>query len=75
MNKNTQIEIIKEQLKETGCISRNWCLRNYISRLGAIIYDLKQEGYEFNGKNVKTEYGKDYVYYKVDKQEQLKVHP
>ena len=54
----TQIKKVEEQIKATGCVSRNWCLRNYISRLSAIIYDLKQEGYEFEEERQ----GGDYVY-------------
>ena len=54
----TQIKIVEEQIKLNGYISRNWCLRNYISRLSALIYDLKQEGYEFEEERV----GGDYVY-------------
>lgn len=56
--KKTQVLWVKSQLNIEGEISRNTCLRNYISRLGAIIHKLKDEGYEF-----KTERrGGDYVY-------------
>ena len=54
----TQLEKIREQLLKNGRISRNFCLRNYISRLGARIIDLKKEGFEFNAHNE----GGDYVY-------------
>jgi len=36
----TQIKIVEEQIKLNGYISRNWCLRNYISRLSALIVEL-----------------------------------
>lgn len=45
--KTTQIEIVRNQLREHGEVSRNWCLSQYISRLSAIILDLAHEGYEF----------------------------
>jgi hypothetical protein len=57
-----QEQFVIRQLRETGQISRNFCLDNYISRLGAIICDLKKEGYEFESGFVKTPNGKDYVY-------------
>jgi len=59
--KNQEQFVIKH-LREHGEISRNYCLQNYISRLGAIICDLKKEGYEFEAEFRKTTSGKDYVY-------------
>jgi len=59
----TQREIVINQLNETGKISRNWCLRNYISRLGAIACQLKKEGWSFATQNE----GGDYIYYTVRK--------
>lgn len=56
--KKTQREWVEQQLKEKGAISRNTCLRNYISRLGAIICDMKADGWEFETKTVDG----DYVY-------------
>lgn len=46
--RKTQIEWVKQQLQANGEISRNECLRNYISRLGAIICLLKALGYTFH---------------------------
>ena len=46
--KKYQIDIVKEQLALHGEISRNWCLRNYISRLSSIIQKLEEQGYTFN---------------------------
>ena len=60
--KKSQKDIVKDQLKLTGEVSRNWCLQHYITRLSAIIYDLKREGWEFKEGFIKTEHGKDYVY-------------
>ena len=58
----TQMEIIRDKLSEDGFISRNFCLQNFISRLGSRIYDLKQEGWEFKTKTVDTDRGHDYIY-------------
>ena len=58
MLNTTQEEFVINQLKEKGYITRNECLRNFISRLGAIMCKLKKEGYEFDTKTV----GGDYVY-------------
>jgi hypothetical protein len=58
----TQMSWIVSQLKKRGWISRNECLRRYISRLGARISDLKREGYQIVGEYKKTKFGMDYVY-------------
>lgn len=57
-HKVTQKDRVVKRLKDVGQITRNECLRNYISRLGAIICDLTKEGWSFDTKNVKG----DYVY-------------
>lgn len=62
MKNNTQMEWVLQQLRAKGYITRNECLRNYISRLGAIICDLNKEGYDITGENMHTEYGRDYIY-------------
>lgn len=62
MKNETQRKWVLEQLEEQGFITRNQCLRQYISRLGAIICDLRKEGYEFDCEYKKTDQGKDYVY-------------
>lgn len=51
MKNTTQENWVLEQLNTTGQIDRNTCLRNYISRLGAIIHDLKKKGYKFRTEN------------------------
>jgi hypothetical protein len=45
--KTSQKDIVEKQLKEYGEVSRNFCLKNYISRLSAIIQKLEEEGWEF----------------------------
>lgn len=47
-----------EQLEKDGEISRNQCLSNFISRLGAIACDLKAEGYDLTPERR----GNDYFY-------------
>ena len=69
--KHSQKEFVKNELKNNGFITRNKCLRNYISRLSAIIFVLRDEGFEFETKFVenKTAYGsteRDFVYYWVN---------
>lgn len=62
--KQSQVDIVKAELLEKGYVSRNWCLKKYITRLGAIIHRLnKDEAMEIKGRFVPYEHGKDYVYY------------
>lgn len=56
--KKTQIKIVDNQLNKYGYISRNWCLKRFISRLSDIIYKLKKQGYQFE---IERKYN-DYVY-------------
>ena len=57
---------VKDVLKSDGEISRNFALRNYVSRLGALICTLQKQGYEFETewRATRTPFGKkkDYVY-------------
>ena len=61
--KKTQLQKIKDALLKDGYVSRNWCLQNFITRLGARINDLKKEGYQIEGRFIATAYGKDYRYF------------
>ena len=70
MKNQTQENFVINELKKNGFISRNLCLQNYITRLGAIICDLKKEGFNFSSGYVKTGYlivGKDFVYHLENK--------
>ena len=58
----TQLDWIKRQLELYGFITRNQCLQNFISRLGAHIAELEKQGYKFQAGYVKTANGKDYKY-------------
>jgi len=69
----TQEQLIKRVLLTEGAISRNWCLSQYISRLGSRIFDLKKQGLNIEAKIVKNGNSKDYVYYLRREPEQLKI--
>ncbi len=56
--KKSQKNRVVGQLLANGYITRNQCLRNYISRLSAIIQVLEEEGWQFSTKDDKG----DYVY-------------
>jgi hypothetical protein len=58
----TQRRWVEEQLRLHGEITRNQCLTNYISRLGAIVCDLKASGWELEASRREG----DYVYKLVD---------
>lgn len=60
--KLTQEQIVINQLKQYGYVTRNWALQNYISRLGAIVCDLNKTGWEITGDWIRTANGKDYKY-------------
>ena len=62
MKKQTQEKIVIDQLLANGSVSRNWALANFISRLGAIIPDLKLQGFDFEASYLKNGKSKDYVY-------------
>lgn len=62
MKNTTQQSFVIEQLIVNGFITRNFCLRNYISRLGAIICDLRKKGFRFNPEYIDSYNGKDYIY-------------
>lgn len=48
-----QRAFVISQLRENGYISRNAAISNYITRLGAIVFDLRKSGWELKGKYVK----------------------
>lgn len=54
---------VLKHMRETGSVSRNWALQNYITRLSAIMLDLKNEGVAFEGKWKDN----DYLYHLLDK--------
>lgn len=64
MKKISQADWVKQQLKETGRITRNQCLNRFpaITRLSAIIQLLEVEGYQFNSKKEEN----DWTYELID---------
>jgi hypothetical protein len=60
--KKSQSQWVIEQLENNAQISRNQCLRRYISRLSAIIFNLKEKGWIINGYLNKTAKGTDFIY-------------
>ena len=54
--KPTQKQRIIKRLLEKGEISRNECLKVFISRLGAIICNLKNDGWDFETENRNGDY-------------------
>lgn len=65
----TQEQIVKDRIDEAGEVSRNWCLRHFITRLAAIISNLKAQGYIFETERREG----DYVYKKSDGQLKMKI--
>lgn len=57
--KQSQRDLILNQLTTYKVVSRNYALSNNITRLAAIINQLKKDGYDIEGQ----EEGSDYVYY------------
>ena len=68
--KESQFAFVADELLVEGFISRNFCLKHYISRLGAIICKLKQFGLDIEGK---YELDGDYIYYFTGPREQRKI--
>ena len=55
------------QFEKTGHVTRNQALRAFITRLAARINDLKEAGWEIDGKRMRTPSGVDYVYTLIKK--------
>lgn len=56
MKKLSQKDIVLKQMRQFGYVSRNWCLQRFISRLSAIMLDLKNEGINFETKEIDGDY-------------------
>ena len=59
--KKTQKQRVVDKLLRDGFVTRNECLRNYISRLSAIIQDLEEEGFEFKPYDFHGDYRYDMI--------------
>ena len=70
----SQEQYVVNELLKNGKISRNQCLQKYITRLGALIYIIKNKNpqWEISAKFEKINGGKDYVYYLNNKDEVYK---
>lgn len=67
----SQKQKILKILREQGEVSRNTALQMFITRLGAIINDLKKEGMNIEGHWDITERGRDYKYVLLDKPKKI----
>ena len=69
----SQENFVVNELLKNGKISRNQCLQKYITRLGALIYIIKNKNpdWEISAKFEKINGGKDYVYY-LDNRDEVK---
>ena len=63
----TKIQIIKDMLLAGQDVSNIWAVKNYILRLSSIIYDLRKDGMNIDGKFLfkKGQKSKEFIYYKV----------
>ena len=65
MDYESQELMVKNVLKQEKKITRNYCLRRFISRLSAIIFNLKEKGWEFSTRRIYLDPNKkswDFVY-------------
>lgn len=62
MKKKSQMDFVFSELTTKGRVTRNQCLRRYISRLAAYISVMRGMGYKIEGKSVRTKRGNDYEY-------------
>ncbi len=60
--KPTQRNWVEERLRDTKRVTRNEALGRFVSRLAAIIADMKRDGWVIEGDNLKSLVGNDYVY-------------
>lgn len=53
----TQLSIVIDYLQTTGEVSRNICIReHYLTRLGAVINNLKKKGWKFRTEDRNGDY-------------------
>jgi len=72
--KENQLEYVEKELRDVGFITRNQCLKEYITRLSAIIYKLNNSGYHIDTAKIptKTRWGKGYDFKYIVKYKPLK---
>lgn len=67
MKNISQQEWVLRELRTKGYVTRNECLGRFISRLSAIIFNLKEEGHTIKSETFKTVNGLDHKYILVEK--------
>ncbi len=66
--KQTQRTLLEKQILKDGYISRNWAIKNYITRLSAHIFDMKDSGWELKTVWDRSPYASDKdCYYFLDR--------
>lgn len=65
-DRKTQKERVKDRLADVGYVDNFWAIKNYILRLGAVIAELKREGYKFYTTWGEGSEKKNYHYYSAD---------
>jgi hypothetical protein len=63
--KKTQKQIVVEKIERDGYVDNFWAISNRMLRLGAIIADLKKDGYKFATGWGKDSQRKNYHYYSL----------
>ena len=66
MNEVTQKERVIEKLRTEGQVDNFWAFHNYILRLGAIIHDLREDGWSINGRYGSGKNSKNFIYTLVE---------
>lgn len=73
MKKLTQRQVVINKLREEGKVENFWAYHNYILRLGAIICDLRADGWEILGDYGEGRDKKNFVYTLVSEPEPKKL--
>jgi hypothetical protein len=61
---SSQRKFVEKEIRDSGFITRNFCLRHFISRLSSIVCDINKNGYIIEGERipVKTIWGTGFDY-------------
>ncbi len=70
MANKSQKQFVVDTLRKQGYITRNYCLQNFISRLGAIILTLKKAGMNIEAESKNG----DYIYHLKDRPKEVVVY-
>ncbi len=69
-DRESLVKAVEEKVETAGKVTRNFALKNFISRLGALICDFRKEGMDIEAKFVEG----DYVYVLKDKPKEIKTY-